>query len=133
MQRSTHTALRGVLATLGTVTFAVALSAGAATASTAQHPTIKTQMPAKVADPCPSGNVCIYPDDTGNGAPDTYYRYGSYNLRNKFGMHLIVNNQTGGAGFRLCTSYGGQGCGDRKGPGTYHENLSPINSILVEP
>jgi hypothetical protein len=43
-----------------------------------------------------------------------------------------VNNQTGGAAFRLCYGYNGQRCGDRRGPGSYHENLTPINSIVLE-
>ncbi|MEV0616416.1 hypothetical protein AB0I81_24080 [Nonomuraea sp. NPDC050404] len=82
---------------------------------------------------CPSGRVCIYPDRTDNGNPDTYYRYGSYNLSNVFGERLVVNNQTGGAGVRMCRSYGGQNCEGRLGPGRYIINLSPINSILLEP
>jgi hypothetical protein len=82
---------------------------------------------------CPSGYVCIYPDTSANGVPAKYYRYGSYNLSNVFGNRLVVNNQTGGAGLRLCSAYGGQNCGVRLGPGNYVVNLSPINSILLEP
>ncbi|GAA5051082.1 hypothetical protein HNP84_006531 [Thermocatellispora tengchongensis] len=122
--KATRTTLRrGALAALG-ATATLVLAAGMAGAATAQE---------SARAGCPSGHVCIYPDNTPNGTPDTYYRYGSYNLENVFGTRLIVNNQTGGAGFRLCTSYGGQNCGPRKGPGSYHENLSPINSILLEP
>ncbi|MEV5410851.1 hypothetical protein AB0K60_18670 [Thermopolyspora sp. NPDC052614] len=104
---------------------AVTLSAAPAAAHTGQQQ-------ARVV-PCPSGYVCIYPDTTQNGQPAKYYRYGSYNLRNVFGNRLIINNQTGGAGLRLCTAYGGQNCGSRLGPGSYVVNLSPINSILLEP
>ncbi|MFI7454698.1 hypothetical protein ACIBQX_45000 [Nonomuraea sp. NPDC049714] len=118
--------LRGTLATLAaTATVAVTLSAGPAVASTGQHQVR--------AVPCPSGNVCVYPDATQNGRPAMYFRYGSYNFSNVFGTRLIINNQTGGAGFRLCTAYGGQNCGPRMNPGTYRVNLSPINSILLEP
>jgi hypothetical protein len=76
--------------------------------------------------------VCLYPGGDDSGDPATYYRYGVYNLSNQFGVHLIVNNQTGGAAFRLCYGYNGQRCGDRRGPGLYHENLTPINSIVLE-
>ena len=126
MKQSARSRLGKVLAAVGaTATVAVVLSAGTATAATPHQPALRSG--------CPSGNVCVYPDTTENGSPMTYYRYGSYNFSNVFGNRLIINNQTGGAGFRLCTAYGGQNCGARKGPGRYIENLSPINSILVEP
>ncbi|MET8006024.1 hypothetical protein [Nonomuraea glycinis] len=118
--------LRGTLAALAaTATAAVTLSAGVALASTGQHQV-------RAVD-CPSGNVCVYPDATQNGQPAKYYRYGAYNLSNVFGTRLVINNQTGGAGFRTCTAYGGQNCGARLNPGRYLINLSPINSILLEP
>ncbi|GGO05849.1 hypothetical protein GCM10010116_11480 [Microbispora rosea subsp. aerata] len=118
--------MRISLGTLATATtLAAALSAAPAAADTEQRQAR--------AVPCPIGHVCIYPDATPNGQPDTYYRYGSYNLSNVFGDRLVVNNQTGGAGLRLCTAYGGQNCGERLAPGSYVRNLSPINSILLEP
>jgi hypothetical protein len=132
MQRSTHTTLRGVLAALGTTAVvAAALTTGTAIASPSAS--IKAQPKAQAAAGCPSGDVCIYPGDGDSGDPDTYYTYGAHNLSNQYGTHLIVNNQTGGATFRLCTGYNGARCGDPKGPGSYHENLTPINSITLEP
>ncbi|MCF6471935.1 hypothetical protein FAF44_26605 [Nonomuraea sp. MG754425] len=109
---------------------AVALMSGPAAAAPGHLNATELQR-ARAA--CPSGYVCIYPDQGSGGNPATYYRYGSYNLSNVFGNRLVVNNQTGGAGLRLCTSYGGQNCGARLGPGQYVRNLSPINSILLEP
>jgi hypothetical protein len=129
MKQSTRSRLGKVLAAVGaTATVAVVLSAGTAGAATAATP----HQPA-LRGGCPSGNVCVYSGTSESGSSTNYYRYGSYNFSDMFGDHLIVNNQTGGAGFRLCTAYGGQNCGARKGPGRYIENLSPINSILVEP
>ncbi|MDF5754129.1 hypothetical protein [Spongiactinospora sp. TRM90649] len=123
---STGTLRRGMIAAFGaTATLTLALTAGTASAGAT------VAAPQRAA--CPSGHVCIYPDATSNGTPQTYFRYGSHNLSNVFGTRLVVNNQTGGAGLRLCTAYGGQNCGPRKGPGSYLENLSPINSILLEP
>jgi uncharacterized membrane protein len=130
VQRQTHLILRRLLAALGaTAATAVALSTGTAMATTATS----AGAMAAAKEGCPSGYVCIYPGNDDSGSPDKYYRYGSYNLTNMFGNHLVVNNQTGNAGLRLCTSYGGQQCGDRLGPGSYHPNLTPINSIMLEP
>ena len=130
MQRQTHLILRGLFAALGaTAATAVALSASTAIAAT---PGATADM-AAAKEGCPSGYVCIYPGNDDSGNPDKYFKYGSYNLRNKFGVHLVVNNQTGNAGLRLCTGYGGQQCGDRMGPGQYHPDLTPINSIMLEP
>jgi hypothetical protein len=129
VQRQTHVILRRLFAALGAAAAtAVALSAGTAIATTS---TTAGAVAAKVD--CPSGYVCVYPGNDASGNPDKYYRYGSYNLSNMFGHHLVVNNQTGNAGLRLCTAYGGQQCGDRMGPGSYHPNLTPINSIMLEP
>lgn len=131
MQGSTQPVFRKVLVALGaTVTVGLALSAGTATAATPDRPGGLAATSARAT--CPSGDVCIYPGDNDGGDPATYYRYGAYNLSNQYGMHLIVNNQTGGAAFRLCYGYNGERCGDRRGPGSYHENLTPINSIVLE-
>jgi hypothetical protein len=131
MQRPLHSALRQVLALLGaTAAVTVVMSTGPAGAATPKHPGVMAPVSAK-AD-CASGNVCLYPGDDGAGNPLTYYRYGAYNLSNQYGYHYIVNNQTGGAAFRLCFGYNGQRCGARLGPGSYLANLTPINSIVLE-
>ncbi|QXJ22452.1 hypothetical protein AGRA3207_003452 [Actinomadura graeca] len=85
-----------------------------------------------VKAPCEAGYVCIYPGNSADGTPIKFKRYGTYNLRNQRGTHLVVNNQTGGAALRLCRAYNGQQCGPRLGRGAYHVNLTPINSIVLE-
>lgn len=88
---------------------------------------------------CPSGDVCIYPEGAGwNGDhPESsgfYYNYGYYNLSGQYGTHRVFNNQYGGATMRLCTNYGGTGCGSALAAGKYEDaNLTPINSITLEP
>ena len=85
---------------------------------------------------CPYGAVCIYPQNAGwnNGQPsDFYYSYGPHNLRGKFGIHRIFNNQYGGATMRTCTGYDGNGCQGYLREFTYEDvNLTPINSITLE-
>jgi hypothetical protein len=131
MQRAVQLALRKVLAALGVAAaVTVAMAAGTAIAATSEHPGTMAATSAK--SPCPVGYVCLYPGINSGGIPALYYRYGVYNLRNQFGFHLIVNNQTGGAAFRLCLGYNGQRCGGRLGPGYYYPNLTPINSIVLE-
>lgn len=69
---------------------------------------------------CPSGAVCIYPQDAGwnGGHPSlTYYSYGAHNLSNQNGNHIVFNNQTGGATMRTCTGYNGTGCQGYLPPG----------------
>ena len=87
---------------------------------------------------CPYGAVCIYPQDKGlNGnrpqAGGVYFAYGAHNLRNQFGTHAIVNNQYGGAGYRLCPGYNGGGscASGSTARGTASYNLTPINSIVL--
>jgi hypothetical protein len=86
---------------------------------------------------CPSGAVCIYPQDAGwnNGQPsDTYYSYGAHNLSNQFGIHRIFNNQYDGATMRTCTGPDGNGCQGYLDEFTYEDiDLTPINSITLEP
>ncbi|MBB6551050.1 hypothetical protein [Nonomuraea rubra] len=132
LHRATRTfSLRGTLVSCGVTALAVVSCLSAPAAAAPLHPSATELQRARAA--CPSGHVCIYPDETSSGDPDTYYRYGAHNLENVFGNRLIINNQTGGAGFRLCAAYGGQNCGNRLGPGEYIANLSPVNSILLEP
>ncbi|MDJ0385170.1 hypothetical protein [Streptomyces sp. G-G2] len=86
---------------------------------------------------CPSGAVCIYPQDAGwnNDHPsNVYYSYGAHNLSNQNGNHYVSNNQTGGASMRTCTGYDGQGCQGYLLAGTYMiKDLTPINSITLQP
>ena|SRR5437588_7095751 len=112
---------------------AVALSAGALTAVG-----VTSAQAAGTAEGCPSGAVCIYPQDAGwnGGHPSLFfYSYGAHNLSNQYGHHYVFNNQTGGAKMRSCTGYNGTGCGSGYLPaGTYdNPDLTPINSITLEP
>ncbi|TYB64305.1 hypothetical protein FXF51_21495 [Nonomuraea sp. PA05] len=131
-QAATRTSrLRSALASCGVTAVAVVASLSLPASAATQHSAATELERARAA--CPSGYVCIYPDASASGDPDMYFEYGSYNLENVFGNRLVVNNQTGGAGVRFCKSYGGQNCGDRYAPGDYVLNLSPINSIMLEP
>jgi hypothetical protein len=86
---------------------------------------------------CPSGYVCIYPENTGwnGGVPSLrYYRYGAHNLSGQYGIHRVFNNQTGGAWVGLCTGYNGGGTCWWIRAGEYWDvNLTPINSIVLSP
>ncbi|MFI9029560.1 hypothetical protein [Streptomyces sp. NPDC053560] len=85
---------------------------------------------------CPSGAVCVYPQNAGwnNDRPSlVFYSYGAHNLSNQVGQHYVLNNQTGGATARTCTGYNGTGdCQGFIQPGYYvDKDLTPINSILL--
>ncbi len=83
------------------------------------------------------GWVGIYPQGGGwNGAnpSDTYFHYGAHNLVDQYGIHRILNNQTGNAGVRLCTGFDGTDRGGKLAPGSWADvDLTPINSIVLEP
>ncbi|MFI5979879.1 hypothetical protein ACIBEA_03265 [Streptomyces sp. NPDC051555] len=116
-----------LLAASGTLALGLAASV-APTASAA---------PAASWHGCPSGAVCIYPQDAGwNGdRPSlTYYSYGAHNLSNQYGNHYIANNQTGGATMSTCTGYNGEGRQGNLAAGTWMiKDLTPINSITLQP
>jgi hypothetical protein len=116
--------LKIIGATVGAVT--IALAAGAAPAQAAG--TIQG---------CPSGYVCLYPQNAGwNGGHPSYkwYTYGAHNLSNQFGTHRFFNNQTGGAIARNCTGYNGTGCQGAQTAGTWWDyNYTPYNSVLLAP
>ncbi|MCF2130421.1 hypothetical protein L1I79_28900 [Strepomyces sp. STD 3.1] len=86
---------------------------------------------------CPVGAVCIYPQDEywrDSKPTDFYYSRGVHKLYNQFGNHWVYNNQTDGWTVRLCTGSNGTGCGDRIPMNwAWNRNLTPINSILIEP
>ncbi|MET9296616.1 hypothetical protein [Streptomyces sp. NPDC003077] len=106
----------GALATTGM------LNAGAAQAAGSWHG-------------CPSGAVCVYPQNAGwNGDRPSlvFYSYGAHNLSNQYGQHYVANNQTGGATARTCTGYNGTGCEGYLYPGTFiDKDMTPINSIVL--
>ncbi|MFI1393967.1 hypothetical protein [Streptomyces sp. NPDC020681] len=84
---------------------------------------------------CPDGYVCMYPDASWNNDRPSHkwYTYGAHNLSNVYGVHRIVNNQTGGATMQTCTGYNGTGCeGYLPGGGwSIDKNMTPINSIRL--
>jgi hypothetical protein len=84
---------------------------------------------------CPSGYVCVYPQNAGwnGGRPShKYYYYGVYNLRNQFGSHRVFNNQTGGAVVNLYSGYNGRNSIARMGATRWNDiNLTPVNSIRL--
>jgi hypothetical protein len=88
---------------------------------------------------CRVGYACIYRDEdlSGHEIPEhTYYYYGVYQLHNETGMHMITNNQYGGAAIKLCTDWNGHNFPttvnfDNGGGGDF--DLTPINSIVLTP
>lgn len=87
---------------------------------------------------CPVGAVCIYPQGEywkdSKKPTNFYYSRGVHKLYNQFGNHWVYNNQTDGWTVRLCTGSNGTGCGAPIQPDyARNANLSPINSILIEP
>jgi hypothetical protein len=126
--------------TVATIVAAGALLASAVGATTASAATV-AKAPAKAtaaagSQGCPSGAFCIYPRDKGfnGGHPElVYYSYGAHNLSNVLGMHAMYNNQTGGAGFKLCFDYGGGRCtGNITHVGGFVPyDFTPINSIVL--
>ena len=84
---------------------------------------------------CPRGYVCLYPGaGWNNGRPSAkYYYYGTYNLRNQYGVKRLFNNQTGRAKAYVCNGWNGNGpCSTPLSPWTYFDyNFTPINSIKL--
>ena len=115
--------------------------AGASTPARGTYQTMKSVAGVTAAQAsihgCDPGYVCVYPGETWNEDHPSlkYYNYGWYNFSNQYGWHFIVNNQTGGANFYLCTQYGGGGCsyGPYPAVGAGDFYLTPINSIKLTP
>jgi hypothetical protein len=64
--------------------------------------------------PCSSGYVCIYKGDIWDDSPNhsmvySFYRYGTYNVKNLIGEYTVLNCQTGGAGAEGFTGSNGTG------------------------
>lgn len=89
---------------------------------------------AHAATPCPSGAVCIRETNGSILNKNIFYSYGAHNLSNVTGNRVIVNNQTGGAGFQFCYGYNGTGgCSVvMRGVGeSAPYNMTPINSVVL--
>jgi hypothetical protein len=83
---------------------------------------------------CPSGAVCIQELNGTIYSRNIFYSYGAHNLSNVVGDKILINNQTGGAGYKLCYGYGGGGgCSDvvRWTGSSAPYNMTPINSIVL--
>jgi hypothetical protein len=84
---------------------------------------------------CPSGAVCIYPQDQNPAAApsDVFWSYGAHNLSGQYGNHWVLNNQTGGAHAHLCRGSGGADCVyDIAAQNGVWYDLGPINSITLD-
>lgn len=88
---------------------------------------------AGAATPCPSGAVCIRETNGNILSKNIFYSYGVHNLSGVTGNRVIVNNQTGGAGFQLCYDSGGGRCSVvMRGVGeSAPYNMTPINSVVL--
>lgn len=88
---------------------------------------------AQAATPCPSGAVCIRETNGTILNKNIFYSYGAHNLSNVTGKRVLVNSQTGGAGFKVCFGYGGVNCsGVVRATGEYDPyDMTPINSIVL--
>jgi hypothetical protein len=90
---------------------------------------------ASAATTCPSGAVCIRETNGSILSQNIFYSYGYHNLSNVTGYRVLVNSQTGGAGFQVCFGYNGNNCsGVVRGTGDYAPyNMTPINSVVLVP
>ncbi|MYT30115.1 MULTISPECIES: hypothetical protein [unclassified Streptomyces] len=90
---------------------------------------------AVAATPCPSGAFCIREADGSILGKNIFYSYGAHNLSNVIGDRVLVNSQTGGAGFQLCFGYNGVNCSevDRATGEFAPYDMTPINSVVLVP
>ncbi|MGZ0152076.1 hypothetical protein ACXJJ3_33800 [Kribbella sp. WER1] len=109
---------------------AAALGTGLAMAPTANAATTST---AGTATACPSGAVCIRELNGTIYSKNIFYSYGAHNLSNVIGNKILVNNQTGGAGYKVCYDAGGGRCSAvvRWTGASDPYNMTPINSIVL--
>ncbi|WP_405467018.1 hypothetical protein OG783_32655 [Streptomyces jietaisiensis] len=90
---------------------------------------------AQAATPCPSGAVCIRETNGTILSKNIFYSYGAHNLSNVTGYRVVVNSQTGGAGFQECLGYNGTNCSPvYRATGDYAAiDYTPINSLVLVP
>lgn len=88
---------------------------------------------ASAATACPSGAVCIREANGSILSKNIFYSYGAHNLSNVTGTRVIVNSQTGGAGFQICKGYNGADCYPvQRATGAYSPyDFTPINSVVL--
>jgi hypothetical protein len=113
----------GIAAAVVGTGVAMAPSAGAATNTTE----------AVTATACPKGAVCLREPNGSILSKNIWYSYGAHNLSNVIGTKVLINSQTGGAGFQICKGYNGTNCYPvQRYTGAYLPyNFTPINSIVL--
>ncbi|MFF9020477.1 hypothetical protein [Streptomyces eurythermus] len=113
--------MRKVASAASALSLAVAAGLAAAPSATA------------AATPCPSGAFCIRETDGSILSKNIFYSYGYHNLSNVTGWRVVVNNQTGGAGFQECLGYNGTNCSVvYRATGEYAAiDYTPINSVVL--
>jgi hypothetical protein len=124
--------LLAVVLGFGALSFAPAAHA-ASLAQTSSANRSAVVVPA-VIDRCQSGYACFYPGTGWNGGHPTmeWLKYGVYRIYGWTGNHLVFNNQTGGALFRLCTDLQGNNCPITLYPPQNRVvNLTPIFSVRL--
>lgn len=112
-RRGRGAAAAAALALAGAAALAAPTAAAAAPAQPGTPPAAHELM----TEPCESGYVCIYKGDIWDERPNhpmvySFYRYGTYNVKNLVGEYTVVNCQTGGAGVRGYTGSNGTGSVD---------------------
>ncbi len=128
----------------------IAVGVAAAVAGLASA-VIGTAVPAQAAGAvhgCPSGAVCVYPENAGwngNSPSIELWSYGPHNLSDQFGHHYVLNNQVDDGGFpaiaMLCKAYNGKDCtgptyyqygrSSKKGVSWGDPDLTPIDSVVL--
>jgi hypothetical protein len=99
--------------------------------------TTATAAEAATVHGCPSGYVCLYPQNAGwnyDRPSHKWYTYGAHKLSYQYGNHNIYNNQTDDALAWFCTNYAGTTCPSYLSAGTWAvANFTPINSVNLVP
>ena len=103
----------------------VALAAGLVTAAGVTGAQAASSIPS-----CPSGYVCIAPQEPG-GKTFNYSGVGYHNLLGLVGTFLVINNTSGPA--RFCLRFNGLDCCVSLSPQAYENiDLTPIRSLVIE-
>ncbi|MFF0344099.1 hypothetical protein [Kribbella sp. NPDC004875] len=109
---------------------ATVIGTGLALAPGAQAATTQTM---STTATCPSGAVCLQEPNGSILSKNIWYSYGAHNLSGVTGNKVLINSQTGGAGFAICKGYNGTNCYPvQRYPGAYASyDFTPINSIVL--
>jgi hypothetical protein len=112
---------------------AAVIGTGVALAPTASAATQAAEATAGTTATCPSGAVCLREPNGSILSKNIWYSYGAHNLSNVTGTKVLINSQTGGAGFAICKGYNGTNCYPVHrwtGPSAPYD-FTPINSIVL--